>query len=191
MLLTRMLQILSDRKLWMMLVLSTVANAWAQLPMFRSLNATDGLSDNQVLQMLQLEDGRMAIATAGNVNIYDGNRFSYIHRKDIYYFPLSDYDGYYHLYLDRCQRLWVKDHKKLLCMNLRTERYVSNIEDVFRRMGVKERICDFFIDADKNIWRPWQESGDASGRVGASIQCQGTAFAGFGNRRESSLSLLW
>lgn len=152
MLLTRMLQILSDRKLWMMLVLSTVANVWAQLPMFRSLNATDGLSDNQVLQMLQLEDGRMAIATAGNVNIYDGNRFSYIHRKDIYYFPLSDYDGYYHLYLDRCQRLWVKDHKKLLCMNLRTERYVSNIEDVFRRMGVKERICDFFIDADKNIW---------------------------------------
>ena len=31
---------------------------WAQLSTFRSMDVTDGLSDNQVLQMLQLEDGR-------------------------------------------------------------------------------------------------------------------------------------
>lgn len=136
----------------MIAALFAITNARAQLQTFRSLDAVDGLSDNQVLQMLQLGDGRMAIATAGNVNIYDGNRFSYIHRKDSYYFPLPDYDGYYHLYVDRHQRLWVKDNKKLLCMDLRTERYVGDIAAIFRKLSVKKRICDFFIDADKNMW---------------------------------------
>jgi AraC-like DNA-binding protein/sugar lactone lactonase YvrE len=136
----------------MALLVFTATNVWAQLSTFRSMDVTDGLSDNQVLQMLQLEDGRMAIATVGNVNIYDGNKFYYIHRKDSYYFPLPDYGGYYHLYVDRNQRLWVKDTRKLLCMDLRTEKYVSDIDATFRRLGVKDRIRDFFIDADRNIW---------------------------------------
>ena len=53
----------------------------------------------------------MAIATVGNVNIYDGNKFI-ISTADSYYFPLPDYGGYYHLYVDRNQRLWGERHEK-------------------------------------------------------------------------------
>lgn len=124
----------------------------ADSDIFSCINATDGLCDNKVLQMLQLPDGRMAITTAGNVNIYDGYRFSYIHKKDNFYFPLPAYLGYYHLYVDKTGRLWVKDWQKLLCMDVRTMSYTKDIKAFFAHLGVKDKIKDFFVDSNKNIW---------------------------------------
>ena len=119
---------------------------------FSSFDATDGLCDNMVLQMLQLADGRMVVTTAGNVNVYDGYRFSYIHKKDNYYYPLPSYLGYYHLYVDRDGRLWVKDWQKLLCMDVRKMSYTKDIKAFFRSLGVRDDILDFFVDSQKDIW---------------------------------------
>ena len=129
-----------------------VFSAKASDEIFSCLDAKDGLCDNMVLQMLQLSDGRMIITTAGNVNMYDGFQFSYIHKKDNYYFPITSYRGFYHLYLDKNDRLWVKDWQKLLCMDIRNMSYTKNIKSYFKRMGVNEKINDFFIDSQKNIW---------------------------------------
>jgi AraC-like DNA-binding protein len=105
-----------------------------------------------VLQMLQLADGRMVVTTAGNVNIYDGYQFSYIHKKDNYYYPLPDYLGYYHLYIDKAGRLWVKDWQKLLCMDVRKMSYTKDIRVFFGSLGVRDKVLDFFVDSEKDIW---------------------------------------
>ena len=42
---------------------------------FSVIDATKGLSDNQIRYIQQLPDGRLAIATSGNMNLYDGAHF--------------------------------------------------------------------------------------------------------------------
>ena len=44
---------------------------------FTRIDASDGLSDNSVQHILQLPDGRLAVTTAGNINLYDGSQFKY------------------------------------------------------------------------------------------------------------------
>ena len=46
--------------------------------LFTTINASQGLSDNQIRYILQLPDGRMVFTTSGNVNLYDGVHFSYL-----------------------------------------------------------------------------------------------------------------
>ena len=75
---------------------------------FSRLDASDGLNDNQVQQILQLPDGRMVFTTRGNLNLYDGLRFHYIHRNDSDVYRLADYYGHYHVYVGKDEQLWIK-----------------------------------------------------------------------------------
>ena len=59
--------------------------------LFTTINASQGLSDNQIRYILQLPDGRMVFTTSGNVNLYDGVHFSYLHRTTEYVYPLNQY----------------------------------------------------------------------------------------------------
>ena len=63
--------------------------------LFTTINASQGLSDNQIRYILQLPDGRMVFTTSGNVNLYDGVHFSYLHRTTEYVYPLNQYNGHY------------------------------------------------------------------------------------------------
>lgn len=119
---------------------------------FSRLDASDGLSDNQVQHILQLPDGRMAITTKGNINLYDGMRFHYIHRNDSDEYTLDGYHGAYHVYADNGDRLWVKDWKTLWCLDLRGERYLKRPERLFREMGLNERVTDLFVDSERGLW---------------------------------------
>lgn len=66
--------------------------------LFTTINASQGLSDNQIRYILQLPDGRMVFTTSGNVNLYDGVHFSYLHRTTEYVYPLNQYNGHYRIY---------------------------------------------------------------------------------------------
>lgn len=110
---------------------------------FTRLQASDGLSDNQVQHILQLPDGRMVFTTRGNINLYDGMRFHYIHRNDSDVYTLDHYRGAYHVYVGDHDRLWVKDFRRMWCLDLRHERYLKHPEKVFRDMGLKETVTDF------------------------------------------------
>ena len=133
---------------------------WAYLPeslpampyLFTRLNAQDGLSDNQVQHILQLPDGRMVFTTRGNINLYDGMQFRYIHRSDSDICPLASYTGAYHVYVGEDDLLWVKEWKKAWCLDLRHERYLKQPADVFRRMGATEEVTDLFLDSEKALW---------------------------------------
>ena len=104
---------------------------------FSRLDASDGLSDNQVQHILQLPDGRMVFTTLGNINLYDGMRFHYIHRNDSDVYAIDGYHGHYHVYVGDHERLWVKDYGKAWCLDLRHERYLTQPEQVFSETGIR------------------------------------------------------
>lgn len=121
-------------------------------PVFTPINVSHGLSDNQIRYILQLPDGRMVFTTSGNVNMYDGAHFTYLHRSPAHTYSLSEYKGFYHIYLDGDSLLWIKDTNKLMCVDLQQEHYISPLDDFFRQKGVHEKILDFFIDNAQRMW---------------------------------------
>ena len=119
---------------------------------FTPINVSHGLSDNQIRYISQLADGRMMFTTSGSVNIYNGARFSYIHRTDQSVYRLSKYNGFYRIYQDANSFLWIKDYNRLYCINLKTEQYVENLETYFAKQGVSEPVEDLFIDDQQRMW---------------------------------------
>ena len=119
---------------------------------FSPINTTHGLTDNQIRYILQLPDGRMVFTTSGNVNIYDGFYFKYIHRSDEDIINLDRYDGHYRIYQSKDSLLWIKDHYKLMSIDLRKEQYVKNPDSIFRGKGIQDKVHDLFIDHDKRMW---------------------------------------
>ena len=67
---------------------------------FSTINANKGLSDNRMLRIGQLNDGRMVFITEGLVNIFNGTDFSYIHFNEREAYELSNYSGFHRVYID-------------------------------------------------------------------------------------------
>lgn len=129
-------------------LISIVANDF----IFTPIDVSHGLSDNQIRYILQLPDGRMVITTNGNVNIYDGNRFKYVHRNPLNMYPLAKYHGFYRIYQSGDSLLWIKDQFKLSCVDVRTEQYVRNISAQFVKRGITTPVEDLFVDDQQRIW---------------------------------------
>src|SRR5574344_1650272 len=119
---------------------------------FRVLDANNGLTDNQVQHILQVPDGRLIVTTLGNINVYDGARFDYIHKKESDFFELKGYQGAYHVYVGRRDILWVKNCHTLACFDLKHKCYINNIHQLFRRIGITEPVEDVFLDSYKDVW---------------------------------------
>ncbi|MCD8237019.1 MAG: helix-turn-helix domain-containing protein [Prevotellaceae bacterium] len=119
---------------------------------FTRKSTAHGLSDNQVQHILQLRDGRMAVTTKGNVNLFDGSSFKYIHYAGNCEYALTDYKGAYHVYEDSCRRLWMKDYGRLRCFDLAHTRYVTNIDSLLRSFRPEGKVTDLFVDSDGGIW---------------------------------------
>ena len=116
--------------------------------LFSPINSIMGLSDNQVRNITQLNDNRMVITTDGNINIYDGESFKYIHSQDDNKIRLSAYTGFYRVYTDGDSLLWIKDMHKLTCIDLGKEIYLHS-KEIYNIIG-HEDIIDFFIDNSGN-----------------------------------------
>lgn len=119
---------------------------------FTPVDVSHGLSDNQIRYISQLSDGRMVFTTSGNVNLYDGVHFTYIHRTPRHIYPLNKYDGFYRVYQEGDSLLWIKDKYKLSCLNLRKEQYITNVAEYFRRQGITEQVGDIFVDDRQRMW---------------------------------------
>ena len=55
---------------------------------FYVYNATNGLADNSAQTILLTASGRLVITTMGQINFYDGNRFTYIDPTTENIYPL-------------------------------------------------------------------------------------------------------
>lgn len=113
---------------------------------FQAYNAKNGLADNSAQTIRCATSGRLVITTMGQINFFDGNRFSFIDpsKENTYY--LSNYFGNYHVYVDKYRHLWLKNTRTVTCVDLYTEMFVDSVEYVFRELGVNETVKDFFVD---------------------------------------------
>lgn len=119
---------------------------------FYVYNATDGLADNSAQTLLCTLSGRLVITTMGQINFYDGNRFTYIDPSTENIYSLSNYRGNYHIYFDRTRHLWLKNRHSVTCVNLITERFVDSVEDVFWELGCDVEVKDLFVDQSQIVW---------------------------------------
>lgn len=131
---------------------------------FYVLNTQQGLSDNRVLQMMQLTDGRLAVRTPKGINLYDGRRFSLIPLPEEKAENITKYKGQTHLYADSQDRLWVKEYQKIFCILLAEGRILEHPLDdlsgngkenkmkMMRNGPTRNDIQDLFVDSRKNVW---------------------------------------
>lgn len=119
---------------------------------FSVIDSRHGLSDNQVLHILQLPDGRMAVSTVGNINIYDGARFSYVHYDTDSRYTLPGYEGHRHVYVGEGNLLWSKSRRGLQCFNLASDSYISDIDSVLNAAGADRQPLDLFVDKEGCLW---------------------------------------
>ena len=119
---------------------------------FRVYTASDGLADNSAQTIKCTMTGRMTITTIGNINFYDGASFSYISSDLEHKYMLDNYNGGYHLYYDRLHHLWLKDNHSVTCVNLTTERFISNMDSLYATLGMEGRVKDLFIDQEGDVW---------------------------------------
>ena len=119
---------------------------------FYSYDASDGLADNSAQSILCTRTGRMLISTIGHINFYDGDTFVHIDPEEENIFPLPKYKGHYHLYFDKHHHLWVKDQHQVTCVDLMMERFVTNVGDIFKKLGMKEPVEDLFADINNHLW---------------------------------------
>ena len=111
---------------------------------FYTLNRQNGLSSNCVLQMLQLQDGRMVVVTDKAVDVYDGQRFLSAPINPSMFVPLPAYNGATHLFADKQDRLWMKQLGRLYCLDLRTMHWQQEHDWT---------ASDFFITGDGEMWQ--------------------------------------
>ena len=131
---------------------------------FYVLNTQQGLSDNHVLQMMQLTDGRLVVRTPKGINLYDGRRFSLIPLPAEKAENITKYKGQTHLYADSQNRLWVKEYQKIFCILLAEGRILEHPLDALSGNGKENKmkmmrngptrndIQDLFVDSRKNVW---------------------------------------
>lgn len=119
---------------------------------FITINTTQGLSDNQIRYIFQLPDGRMTFTTSGSINLYDGTRFTNLHRTSEDIYPLKQYDGFYHIYLGKDSLLWIKDHRRLMCIDLCKLQYITDLNSYFLNKGIQNPVDDLFVDNQGRLW---------------------------------------
>lgn len=119
---------------------------------FRAITASDGLADNSAQTVKCTKTGRMTITTLGDVNFYDGASFWHINSDKAEQYKLKNYRGYTHLYYDKYHHLWLKDTHNVLCVELTTESFVSNMDSLFTALGMKGKVHDMFVDNTGEVW---------------------------------------
>ncbi len=113
------------------------------LPAFDRLRESDGLYSDNILHILELADGRMAITNDSCVNIYDGKEVVQHHVSSPDVHHLSNYKGFYHVYADDNDFLWVKNFGTVWCMDLKTG---ENVDLHHMEM------TDMFVDSRHQFW---------------------------------------
>jgi len=119
--------------------------------LFKSYSTLNGLLDNSVQQVVSLEDGRILVTTKGQLNFFDGLRFRYIKSNDNNPYELKDYNGHYHLYIDRHGHYWLKNRHKVSCISQYTEDYLNAKEEILN-FSVDGQVTDLFCTSDNCIW---------------------------------------
>ena len=129
-------------------------NAYSQESsyIFRHIGVAEGLPDNYVKSVFPLPDGRIGIRCTVLLSLYDGANYAnypFTLREE---YPIS----YNHIIpeqnIDADKRLWMKERGVLQVFDLTTEQYIHNVDSLLLQFGIKEKVVDLFVDAEKHCW---------------------------------------
>ena len=134
------------------LLFSTSAHAIDEERVFTIMNASNGLADNRTQLIVCTKTGRMIIATAGNLNFYDGSSFTFIAAHHENRMQLPAYRGNPNLHFDHYHHLWLKDANYVTCVDMLMEKFVSNPDSVLKKLGCKAPVLDLFTDNTGDLW---------------------------------------
>lgn len=133
-------------------LLTVTAMAESSSRVFSNYSAADGLADNSAQTIACTKTGRLVVTTMGQINFYDGQKFTFIDPSEENIYPLANYYGNYHLYFDHYHHLWLKDTHSVTCVNLTTEKFTSSIEEEFKKFGMDKKVLDLFVDSNGIVW---------------------------------------
>lgn len=109
---------------------------------FRPIGVSQGLPDNYVKTVFGLPDGRLGVRTTILLSLYDGHNFKNFSLLGGEVYSLEYICQIPTQYIDRSDRLWIKDRDHLQVFDLNTEKFISPAE-VFRSLGVNDKVSDF------------------------------------------------
>ena len=143
------------KNFWILIITATLLSlpyrSSSSTERFRLLDTGNGLFNNQVRFLTQMEDGKILVCTEGMFNVYNGNSFEPLACDLTYTVPLgmhnicTSYDGGNGL-------LWAKDFYHLYLINTRTGRFCHDIKERFEAARLTEAFNDFILDHDRNAW---------------------------------------
>jgi signal transduction histidine kinase/DNA-binding response OmpR family regulator/ligand-binding sensor domain-containing protein len=115
------------------------------------------LSDNQIRSCSQIPDGRIAVRTLSDLNIYNGATFDHFYhdRRKVYTWNYTEFLTERYIFKEYCdieERIWMKAPDYLLLFDMKTNRFVYDIEGVLKSFGIDRKIKNMFIDDSKNYW---------------------------------------
>ena len=129
---------------------------------FMAYDSSNGLADNSVQIVKCTKTGRIMITTIGHVNFFDGASFAHIDPKVSDAVALPGYEGSYQIYFDHFHHLWMKNNRMMSCVNLTTEKFVRDVYQEVRKMGMTQQVDDIFGDNGNYVWF----------RSGQTVYCQ-------------------
>lgn len=144
----------------------SVCGAPAPDYLFRMLDTSSGLPDNNVRNMIMLPNGLMCIQTSTMLNLYDGASCK-SYRYNPIEIPYAEYSGLNNSYYDRKENLlWCTSRDHIWVFDLRRHVFEYDLRGRFRRLGLSdERVVNLFIDDDNGFWmvtednRLWRSPG--------------------------------
>ena len=119
---------------------------------FRLIDTTNGLPDNEVKAFFTLPDGRWGMRTTSGLSLYDGCSFRTFPSTGDDACGMDYVSSLPYVYVDARQRVWVKEPGRLLVFDVTTETYLHDLQRLLSALGIRESICDFYIDEAKDYW---------------------------------------
>lgn len=120
--------------------------------LFRQIDSTDGLPDNNVRNMLMLPNGLMCIQTATMLNLYDGAACQSYAFNPIR-IPYQEYSGLTHLYYDAGHRLWLSNRDHTWRFDLSRREFEYDTQQLFAPFDPGQtRIESFFLAPAGDYW---------------------------------------
>lgn len=119
---------------------------------FKRVDTGGGPANSHIVHILQAKDGRMVVTSNGFVDIYDGARFRHLAVSDSMESVLPGCDMPYTVYADNHDRVWFKQWGKYKCLNLRTERFITNIDSIYSHHGINGQVLDVLCDDNNGMW---------------------------------------
>lgn len=133
-------------------LLLSIHNSYAtEKYIFRQMKVNDGMSDNRARKLGISNDGILCIRTNTMVDLYNGATFIH-YRLDPEHISYDENMGTSDIMFDNENRMWLQNRDHLWVLDLYTNQWTYDVETIFLKMGIKQKIHKLFIDNDKNYW---------------------------------------